>query len=352
MRFQLTEELETFAEKVVALVVPKNTRGWRKKVDTLWVDIQERGLAERKESVRKLYMSKFRSAVKNELRRQEPDPKRYDRLLPELHKIISIDPAIMMRLKEDYDETIKEGNANLIQVPKWQNIVEMGREMMRSRDMELRALGLILMTGRRFREVLQSGELALVQEENGSRRTQRWLLDFSGQLKTMEGEGTMYEKTFAIPTLAPAKEVLRYFNGLRKSKEGKMWLGMEPELLNKRVNEALNRRLKRSEIANFWPVGKSLTTKQLRALYAEIAYKNFSPNMIRAHYFSAILGHSREDQETALSYMKYILTDEDIQPRMDEITEIVALRDKRTEEARAAKRAAEAEEDDFEVVEE
>lgn len=352
MRFQLTEELETFAKEVVDLVVPKNTRGWRKKIEELWIDIQERGLSERTESTQKLYMSKFRSAVKDRLREQETDTKRYNRLEADLTKIISIDPEIMTRLKEDYDDTINEGNANLIQVPKWEKVLEMAREMMRSGDMELRALGLIMMTGRRFRELLQTGELSLIQSENGSRRTQRWLLDFSGQLKTKEGEGTMYEKTFAIPTLAPAKEVLRYFNGLRESKLGKAWMDMSPELLNKRVNQALNKRLKRSEIANYWPAGKSLTIKELRALYAEVAYKNFHPKMIRAHYFSAILGHSKEDQETALSYMKYILTDEDLQPRMDEINEIVALRDKRTEEARAAKRMAEAEEDDFEVVEE
>ena len=84
---------------------------------------------------------------------------------------------------------------------------------------------------------------------------------------------------------------------------------MSSRELNAKVNNQINRYLRTSEdVVRAWPKGVKLTTKCLRSLYAEIAYKVYAPaTMAKAPYFAQILGHSSEDLGTALSYMDYVL---------------------------------------------
>lgn len=58
-----------------------------------------------------------------------------------------------------------------------------------------------------------------------------------------------------------------------------------------------------------WPgLVKSFTIKQMRSLYAEIAYEVFAPKTFtKAAYFSQILGHATNDIKTSLSCMNYVL---------------------------------------------
>lgn len=337
-RFALREETEKFADKVVGLVTPKKTKGWKAKVEALWADAQKRGFTDKTDSTKKLYMSKYRKAVRDKLAEAEPNEKRHGRVEADLMDIIRIDKEILTKLQEDYQSRVKAGNSDLHVVSQWEWIVKMSREMMKSADMELRAIGLMLVTGRRFREILQTAEFEpLIEETPQGNVRHRWLLSFKGQLKTKGGEGTMYNKAFPIPVLAPAKVVLKAFEGLRESAAGRVWVNAPERQLSTNYNPKFNKALQTSAIAKYWPAKAPLTLKELRALYAEIAYVNFAPRTTRAPYYAKVLGHGTEDETTALSYMKYMLSEDALAEGQEEMNRLTLLRDKRRDEAIAAK---------------
>ncbi|MEM9524721.1 MAG: protelomerase family protein, partial [Pseudomonadota bacterium] len=337
MRFALKEEIENFAAKVVDLVTPKNTRGWKTRTEALWKDVQERGLKARTDATKKLYMSKFRKALRDTLREVEPNDKRRMRVEAGLMEIVRIDKEILTKLQEDYQSRVKVGNADLTVVPRWEWIVRMAREMTTSADMELRAIGLMMVTGRRFREILQTADFtAWVEKTRAGEIRHRWLLGFKGQLKTKGGVQTMYGKRFPIPVLAPANEVLTAFEGLRASPEGQGWLDAPERQLATTDNPRFNRSLQSSAIARYWPAKTPLRLKELRALYAEIAYVNFVPRTTRAPYYARVLGHGEEDLTTSLSYMKYMLNKEALAQGREEMNRLTMLRDRQREDAVAA----------------
>jgi len=335
-RFALQEEVEAFSDKVIALVCPKYGNHWRERVQRLWDDVQQRGFVERTDATKKLYMSRFRKGVRDRLATEEPDEDRRKRVDLDLMKIIQIDRTILSQLHEDYKARVKVANSNLTLVPEWQQVVTVLREMLKSDDMETRVLGLCGLTGRRFREIVQSADLRLMTEVTPKGRVrQRWLVFFKGQLKTRGGEGTMAGRDFAIPVLAPAAEIVAAFRELRDSAQGRMWLSADEGAIKSTLNNALNTKLKASAIERFWPKGAPLSLKELRAIYAEIAYENFGPRTTRAPYYARILGHGIEDETTALSYMRYSLNTKGQREGMEEINRLTMLREARREEVLA-----------------
>ena len=338
-RFALKEETDEFAAKVMALVAPRYASRWRDRVERLWIDVQERGFAERTDATKKLYMSRFRKAVREALAEAEPDEARRARVEEALMEVIRIDPQILNRLHEAYQAKVMAANADLILVPEWEWLVKTFRLMLTDEDAELRAIALMALTGRRFEEVLRAGDFApsLDKTERGHVR-HRWLLDFTGQLKTRSGKGEGHDDTFRIPVLAPAFDVLRAFRRLRASPQGREWASASKRQLSTTFNPEFNRKLQGSPAARFWPKGASLTLKELRALYAEIAYVNFAPRTTRAPYYARILGHSEDDLTTALSYMRYSLSKEALREGQEEMNRLTMLREQRREEAREEKR--------------
>lgn len=337
-RFALKEEAEGFGARVAALVAPRRARGWRGQVERLWADVQARGMADKTDATRKLYASRLRKAVRDALAAAEPDEKRRARLEEALMDVVRIDRAVLSRLQADYQARVRAGNADLVLVPDWERLLAAFRLMLASPDMELRAVALMALTGRRFEEVLRAGRLAPSQDRHarGALR-HRWLLDFSGQLKTGGGAATMAGRTFRIPTLAPAAGVLAAFEGMRESEAGRAWMAASTRQLSTTHNPQLNARLRASPAAAFWPEGAPLTLKELRALYAEVAYASFAPRTTRAPYFAAILGHRPDDLSTALSYMRFSLSEAARREGQEEMNRLTLLRDQQREQAIAAK---------------
>lgn len=339
-RFSLQEEVPEFAGKVVALVTPKYGNHWRDRVERLWTDVQERGFTERTNSTKKLYMSKFRKGVRDALAEAEPNAERLLRVEAELMEILRIDPEILSKLHQDYQAKVKETNRDLVLVPEWEWIVTMLKHMLVHKDMELRVIGLMGLTGRRFREILQSGDFEpVISETDRGMVRQRWLLTFKGQLKTKGGPNTMSGRGFVIPVLEEADKVLKAFRELRASPKGREWMNAPEGVLKSTLNNAFNKALTDSPIAKVWPDKAPLSLKELRGLYAEIAYVNFGPRTTRGPYFSRILGHSEEDETTALSYMRYSLNTRGLEESMEEVNRLTMLREKRRDEAIAAKGA-------------
>jgi hypothetical protein len=129
-----------------------------------------------------------------------------------------------------------------------------------------------------------------------------------------------------------------------------MWLSADEGAIKSTLNNALNTKLKGSAIDRFWPKGAPLSLKELRALYAEIAYENFGPRTTRAPYYARILGHGIEDETTALSYMRYSLNTKGQREGMEEINRLTMLRETRREEFLAER--AKAGGDDNSLIEE
>jgi hypothetical protein len=133
----------------------------------------------------------------------------------------------------------------------------------------------------------------------------------------------MSGEEYNIPCLAPAQDVYQAFNELRSSWEGARWKKLTSRQINARLNAQVNRYL-REEVGSLWPSGVNLSTKCLRALYAEIACKMFAPKeMAKASYFGQILGHGSEDRGTALSYMDYFLDSGDEEAALKERRAII-----------------------------
>ncbi|MBL4544006.1 MAG: hypothetical protein JKP97_19920 [Rhodobacteraceae bacterium] len=341
-RFALKEETEAFAAEVAKLTVPRYASHWRDRVERLWDDVWKRGIEERTASTQKLYASKFRTAVRNALEEEEQRTKRRQRVEAAVLSIVRIDPAITAKLQEDYQAKVKAENADLVLVPEWEWLVKTFEAMLEDDDMELRALAIMALTGRRFAEVLQAGEFEpFVEHSSSGTVRQKWLLKFSGQLKTKSGPETMFGKSYAIPTLAPARDVLSAFRGMRASAAGRIWKSAPERQLSTTFNPDFNRKLRTCPAAKFWPKDQPLSLKELRALYAEIAYVNFAPRTTRAPFYARILGHGDEDLTTALSYMRYSLSRQAMKEGQEEMNRLTLLREKRREDAIAAKQADE-----------
>lgn len=337
-RFAVKDEVEAFAAAVVPLVVPKNARDWRVRVQKMWDGVQARGFADKTDASKKLYMSLFRKGVREALAKAEPDDARRDRVEKALMAVLRIDTEVLSRVQERYKERVKAGNRDLMLVPQWEALLSAFRDMLTDQDARLRAIAVMALSGRRFAEVLQFATLApSIDKVGGISFRHRWLLDFSGQLKTRGGVATTAGKTFRIPTLAPAAQVLTAFRSVRESLEGQAWAEASSRQLSTTLNPEFNRVLRDSAIGHLWPKSAPLSIKELRALYAEVAYHGFGPRSDRAPYFARILGHSEDDLTTALSYIRFSLSEAALKAGQEEMNRLSMLREEQAQRARAAK---------------
>lgn len=198
-------------------------------------------------------------------------------------------------------------------------------------------VALCFVTGRRPYEVFCQGEFRPAPIDfNGEtvavshtkvRGYESWRILFNGQAKTRGMDGTQFDQTFVIPTLAPAKSVLFAWHVLRASEHGRIWKDMTSEefkndLLRVPSLHCILPVIRDEMFEELWPVAevgdsryvadaKKLKANNFRALYAEIADQFFRPNSkSKAAYFAEVLGHTEKDIETASAYMKYWLPDQ------------------------------------------
>lgn len=115
--------------------------------------------------------------------------------------------------------------------------------------------------------------------------------------------------------LAEARVVLAAFAALRASPEGREWADLDNQGFSRlTTGVGTDRRIPLAEavadaFGGLWPAEDRLTPRSLRPLYAEVAYRHFSPAAVSKNsFFSAALGHTMQDLETSLSYMDYHLT--------------------------------------------
>lgn len=339
--FAISVHLREFPELVVGLTIPRRKRDWRRKVEREWASLRE-AFADKKAGTQKLYISRFRKATKDAILEAEGDEDRAGQLVDEVVKgILVMDEDILEAVEEEARLRIRDYVNNLVHLPEWERLLAQFQTLLDEDDARLLAIGLMAITGRRFAEILSAGTIEPVYKASPSGRVyQRYRVDFAGQLKTKEAEGTRFGDTYEVPVLAEARRVIAAFDRLRASEEGRQWATMDSRSLNATVNKQLNRALRaHMGIARLWPDGVALSTKVLRAFYAELAYRFHAPsNVVKNAYFAYILGHAEDDFATSLSYMRFAL-----EPSLNEAREEIERLQKLLEEQQVAVAAAGAE---------
>lgn len=327
-RLNLTEEIEDFRDRTLPRIFPKYGSRYRELIQKDWAATQKL-FDDKTTATKKLYGSKFRKAVFDAIKVREQDAKRREELLATMKDLLKTDPEVLNEVKEHYRENISKNANKLVRVEHYAKMVEIATRWLTGDSDELRALGLMLVTGRRFYEVLVAGEFGrtVIQLERG-KMSPIWRMDFSGQMKTREAEGTKFDTLYNIPTLAPVAKVIKAVNLLRSSPMGKEIAAMGQEFANTHYNPRLNKILRASAIGELWPKGDVLTIKQLRTLYAEVCFKHHAPSdKHKDAYFAEILGHREGDMNTALSYVRYYLDEKDRDFAQAEMDQMIKKRD-------------------------
>lgn len=309
-KFALSEHLESFPERVVELTIPRKAKDWRRKLSRDWDELCAQ-FADKTMGTRKLYMTRFRKAAVDAVMEAEKDEGRAQALAGEVRDILKMDEAVIEAVAEEGRQRLRQYTTSLARVTEWEAILEEFQLLLHHPEPRFVAIGLMGVTGRRFAEILHSGEVCPVYRTlpAGGKVVQRYEVGFSGQLKTRGAPGTLHGQTYVIPVNADAKTVINAFERLRNSEEGQAWAAMDSRSLNVSVNKILNRALQsRSEISRHWPKEVQLSLKMLRPFYAEVAFHFHAPETTtKAAFFSRILGHSADDYHSALSYMRFVL---------------------------------------------
>lgn len=157
------------------------------------------------------------------------------------------------------------------------------------------AVGLLVLTGRRFSEIVAKGEFKPTAHP--------YAIAFQGQLK--KGIQNLDEaQTFLIATLIESDKVLAAINKFRAHPRIQELADLSPDEINSRLNTSVRHHIKREfEDAEIIPVlagEKSVSAHNLRGCYAEIAVHYFCPPNQATHRFvQAHLGHIIGERELA-----------------------------------------------------
>lgn len=306
-RYPLAKKQKAFAASVLEMV---GTQGWQGRLSSLWHRYMEE-FGDKTESTQKLYISKFRTSVKeafSELDDEDPRKGMIDRVIG----YIAFPEGLNESLYAQYQTKVKDRSRNLTPVEDYRELVALFRDMLEDESIRVKALAVMMLTGRRFYEVMTTADFAPVEIERGGAHVRhKYLLSFAGQAKTREAEGTKFGEIYRIPCLAPAADIMAAVEIIRHSPEGRRWRTLDSAEMNAAESGRMNQMLRgllAAERINEPELVKTFTIKQMRSLYAEIAYEVFAPKTFtKAAYFAQILGHATNDIKTSLSYMNYVL---------------------------------------------
>jgi len=247
--------------------------------------------SERTPGTRKLYVSRYRTAILAEYGPKHP-----------AMDVVRLPDSESAAIRAQYDASVVHENKNLVLIQHWERIVDRAMSMLDG-DPFQQANALMLLTGRRTHEVFVTGKLTLGKSPWRSRTGL-----FTGQAKTRGAEGTMADTVFPIPLLGKASDIVEAWNSLRASGKGREWSHFTNRDVNNRLTRPGNATAVR-EFSAYWPNDAELTMARLRALYAEIAYMKYGQKkpISKPAFFAQILGHKPDDLRTSLSYFDYYL---------------------------------------------
>lgn len=184
---------------------------------------------------------------------------------------------------------VKQKNARIVSRSA---AVATAKGLLKSNSYIALALGLSLLTGRRITEVLKTAQLTPLTPST---------MQFSGQLKTKGAEKS--RDNYLIPVLADSAEIAAALDRLRRSKDFSNYSESQINSLTSKETGIQCRRYFGTSIPDVKP-------KDLRALYAQICWDTMGQDTpkLQLGYFAEILGHSEQDNITAVSYLVFKTT--------------------------------------------
>jgi hypothetical protein len=151
-----------------------------------------------------------------------------------------------------------------------------------------RVLALAALTGRRIAEIGCTASFKYIDDSH---------VLFTGQLKT---KNDIARQGYIIPVFHNAKSIIESLDKLHLD---------NPKFLDNPAGFDANYSPNMGKVAKKYNcyVEGDVTAKDLRSIYAPIAYERYCPDK-KEHdtlFYTKILGHSEQDVQTCLSYLKY-----------------------------------------------
>lgn len=199
--------------------------------------------------------------------------------------------------KKSHNIEVSNAQKNLRKIYDVQNFIDTGVGLLTAISIYDRILGLCALTGRRPAEI---GCTAVFKPKEGQN-----IALFAGQLKVKYRDSI---KPYVIPLLSDYKTINSVLLSIR---ERKPQFVDKPLLFNGTASKELGMRVKR----HFKGIIEGdIKVKNLRAIYATIAYDNYCKSSSDGYitvsmnsYFSKILGHEENDVVTYGSYIDFCL---------------------------------------------
>ena len=209
-------------------------------------------------------------------------------------KIFRLSKEEYKSLDLHFKKQVYGDNTNLRPIHNYDQIILKSESLLNSNAYTAVACGLCMLTGRRLSEILKTAKFDLDSDNT---------MIFSGQLKTKNSENARLNP-YQIPVLSDPTLIIAGLNNLRNLKD---FSNLTTKQVHSRSNKSCNEAVKRyyGELIN------NVCVKDLRSIYATIAYAIFSPPTISVTaYHAKILGHSELDLSAAQSYMDFYLVED------------------------------------------
>ena len=226
------------------------------------------------------YMTDYRKAIKDKFGNRT-----------NLLKHLRISRRENNSIERKQNKKVVAQNKNLTKIENPEQLIKIATDLLNESSYIKRALGLMLLTGRRATEILKTGKL--VKHKNRAYESV-----FTGQLKTKGIE----MKPYPIFTLIDSVIVNKALRKLRKDKD---FTQKTTTQVNKTASKELNLLVKRyfGDV-----VSSDIKSHDLRKIYAAICVHLYKKPFESTNVFlGSILGHSPDDLNTAHTYNKYYL---------------------------------------------
>ena len=242
----------------------------------------------------KRYFSIYRNYLRTNINEKEEVSDK--NLLKVLLKYLKLNEKQQKEYKDGQKKEINKAQSKLRKIFDVVRYIDVSIGLLSSVSVYDRILGISALTGRRVGEVGCTAKLKLLDSKTAI---------FEGQLKT---RGRTNLKPNTIPVLHDCNILIETLKSIRKSKPEFI---NNPALFNSIGSSKLSSKVKKHYSGLFEGNQK---VKDLRAIYAELAYDNYVNNektqfvtVSKNKFFANILGHGEDDVITCNSYFDFCL---------------------------------------------
>ena len=192
-----------------------------------------------------------------------------------------------------------QSQSNLHKIYDVDNYIKTSIELLSSNSFYDRIIALCALTGRRSAEIGCTARFFRTEDNN--------VILFDGQLKVKNRDDV---KPYKVPVFCDSLKIIDCLKSIRDDKPQYI---NHPEVFNSKTSKDLSLKVKKY-LGEF--VQDTIRVKDLRAIYATIAYDNYCKKHFSKDeyittsmngYFSQILGHGINDVVTSISYQDFCI---------------------------------------------